>query len=242
MPKPHYIVAATKTWNRKAFDSYREQLAGEWTFVSQQDELSTELVAKVSPRFVFFPHWSWVVPKEIWSNVECVCFHMTDLPYGRGGSPLQNLISRGNQNTSVTALRMEAELDAGPIYLKRPLCLSGRAQDIYERAADTVFDMIVEIVEQEPEPIPQVGDIVHFKRRSPSESVLPMQGTLENIYDHIRMLDAEGYPLAFIDHGGFRIEFSFASAKTPDEVSATVTIRSCANSSTQIKQNQRTDD
>ncbi len=28
---------------------------------------------------------------------ECVCFHMTDVPYGRGGSPLQNLIIREPQ-------------------------------------------------------------------------------------------------------------------------------------------------
>ena len=32
--------------------------------------------------------------QEIHENYKCIIFHMTDLPFGRGGSPLQNLISR----------------------------------------------------------------------------------------------------------------------------------------------------
>jgi len=37
----------------------------------------------------------WIILKEIFENYEIILFHMTDLPYGRGGSPLQNLIVRG---------------------------------------------------------------------------------------------------------------------------------------------------
>ncbi len=37
--------------------------------------------------------------------------HMTDVPYGRGGSPLQNLIARGHTSTKLTAMRMTAEVD-----------------------------------------------------------------------------------------------------------------------------------
>ena len=44
---------------------------------------------------------------------------MTDLPYGRGGSPLQNLIINGHKETMMSALRCVQELDAGPIYLKK---------------------------------------------------------------------------------------------------------------------------
>jgi len=37
---------------------------------------------------------------------------MTDVPYGRGGSPLQNLIVRGHTETKLTALRCVRDLDA----------------------------------------------------------------------------------------------------------------------------------
>jgi len=38
---------------------------------------------------------------------------MTDLSYGRGGSPLQNLIVRGYKDTMISALWIEKELDSG---------------------------------------------------------------------------------------------------------------------------------
>ena len=97
------------------------------------------------------------MPADIVERFECVCFHITDVPYGRGGSPLQNLILRGHKSTMLTALRMVEELDAGPVYLKRPMALDGRAEEIFERAADTVYDLIADIVTREPNPTPQFG-------------------------------------------------------------------------------------
>ena len=42
---------------------------------------------------------------------------MTDLPFGRGGSPLQNLIVRGYKETMLSAIKCVGEVDAGPIYI-----------------------------------------------------------------------------------------------------------------------------
>ncbi len=60
-------------------------------------DLEVSKLLEFSPRYIFFPHWSWIIPKEIYEKFECVIFHMTDLPFGRGGSPLQNLIVRGHK-------------------------------------------------------------------------------------------------------------------------------------------------
>jgi methionyl-tRNA formyltransferase len=40
---------------------------------------------------------------------------MTDLSYGSVGSPLQNLIVAGHEQTLFSALRMVAEMDADPV-------------------------------------------------------------------------------------------------------------------------------
>lgn len=153
---------------------------------------------------------------------------MTDVPFGRGGSPLQNLIQAGIKETKVTALRMVEEMDAGPVYAKRTMSLAGRAEDIYLRAGELSWEMIRWIIETQPEPIPQQGEGTCFKRRKPEQSVLPMEGTLEKIYDHIRMLDAPTYPLAFIEHGDFRLEFSHAEFNG-EEVRAQLVIRKRQN-------------
>src|SRR5699024_5051687 len=99
-----YVLAASKPWVLDTFSLLRPRLPGEWSIVSTRAELAAILPS--SPRCLFFPHWSFRVPAEVTSRFECVCFHMTDLPYGRGGSPLQNLISSGHDETMLTALRM----------------------------------------------------------------------------------------------------------------------------------------
>jgi len=205
-----YLVVAIKPWNLVAFERRTPDLPGTWVLVSQSESLTADLVARLQPRYVFFPHWSWHVPNDVLAAAECVCFHMTDLPDGRGGSPLQNLIQRGHKETVLSALRMTDEVDAGPIYLKRHLSLQGSAQEIFERAAETVYDMIGCIVAEQPEPTAQVGEPTIFERRRPEQSALPATDDLDALYDHIRMLDAEGYPRAFLDRNGLRIEFSDA--------------------------------
>jgi methionyl-tRNA formyltransferase len=206
-PAKRYIVAGCKPWNRRVFDEILSKLTGEWHYVSEREQLSPACLQELRPRYVFFLHWSWKVPAEIFDEVECVCFHMTDVPYGRGGSPLQNLMIRGHRNTKLTALRMAADFDGGPVYLKRNLSLEGGAEEIYLRANALSANMIKQIVKDEVQPVPQTGEPVNFKRRKPEESRIARGESLELLHDFIRMLDAEGYPRAFLSHAGYRFEF-----------------------------------
>lgn len=193
--------------------------------IDDPEQMTLNALDQQTPRYVFFPHWSWRVPNEILSRYECVCFHMTDVPYGRGGSPLQNLILSGHTTTMLTALRMIEDLDAGPVYLKRPLSLDGSAEEIFSSAADLIYDLIAEIVAEEPAPTPQMGEAVMFRRRTPQESRLPTDAVGASLYDFIRMLDAPTYPKAFLECGRLRLEFDQARLVSPDVVEARVTIR-----------------
>jgi len=203
-----YLVLGCKPWNRRLFDELLSKLPGRWYYLGSRDEFSCDAVRKIAPRYLFSLHWSWKVPQEIVDQFECVCFHMTDVPFGRGGSPLQNLIVRGHRETKLTALRMTRDFDAGPVYGKEPLSLEGGAEEIYLRAGRLSAKMIESIIRQEPKPALQQGKPVNFKRRKPEESQVGNPTSLEQLHDFIRMLDAEGYPRAFLDHSGFRFEFS----------------------------------
>lgn len=205
-----YLVLGSKSWSRQVFRQVISKYPGNWHFIGSREELTLDIVKALNPRYIFFLHWSWRVPEEILQNYECVCFHMTDVPYGRGGSPLQNLILRGHHQTQLTALRMERDFDTGPVYLKIPLSLEGTAEEIYIRATRLSAQMIAQIIHDEPVPIPQTGEIVMFKRRKPEESEIPELDSLNALHDFIRMLDAEDYPRAFLIYRGFRYEFSRA--------------------------------
>jgi methionyl-tRNA formyltransferase len=219
-----YIVASSKSWHGAGFDDLKRLDGGRWVWASSPEDLLRSAQEESELRYIFFLHWNWHVPAELWSNFECVCFHMTDVPYGRGGSPLQNLIVAGHKSTKLTALRMVEEMDAGPVYAKWELPLDGRAEEIYIRAGELSFEIIRWMIRNEPSAEPQQGEVVNFKRRKPSQSVLPDAGALRSVYDHIRMLDAPTYPLAFVEYGNLHLEFSNAEL-LEDEVVARVVIR-----------------
>jgi len=87
------IIATIKSWNIKNAEKLGENLKERYNLLilTQKNDLTYENLNKIKPIFMFFPHWSWKIPREIYENFDCVGFHMTDLPYDRGGSPIQNL-------------------------------------------------------------------------------------------------------------------------------------------------------
>ncbi len=225
----HYVVATLRPWHVAEFHAVTPAFPGHWHLVTDPAGLTAEALDALAPRYVFFPHWSDKVPAGLLERYECVCFHETDVPYGRGGSPIQNLIVRGHTETVVTALRMIGDFDAGPVYDKRPLSLLGGAEEIYLRAARTVFAMIADIAAAEPVPVPQTGTPTVFARRTPAQSAVPERpDTLQTVFDHIRMLDAPGYPPAFIECGGLRLELSRPVLRT-GRIEADVTITLAAD-------------
>jgi len=207
------VLATGKQWHDHMKDRLEKKTGVSFIRLKSKDDLSNERLAAINPRYVFFPHWAHIIPENIHSNYECVIFHMTDVPFGRGGSPLQNLIERGIYETRISALRCVAELDAGPVYSKRPLSLHGSAEEIFIRAGAIIEDMIVEIMRENPEPFPQEGAVVSFDRRKPLQSDISGLQFLDRVFDYIRMLDADGYPRAFLTIGNFKFEFSRAALK-----------------------------
>jgi methionyl-tRNA formyltransferase len=219
------IIVSEKEWHRNLVKELQEIFKNiNWILIDGRNDFSFQNLQELDPIQIFIPHWSYIIPSEIYTNFECIVFHMTDLPYGRGGSPLQNLICRGKKETKISALRVEKGLDTGPIYLKKSLSLMGTAQEIFLRAKFLVKEMIIEIIDNQLTPVVQEGEIIEFKRRKPENSNLEGIVETEKLYDHIRMLDCDGYPPAFIETEEFRFEFSRASLRSEIEILADVRI------------------
>jgi methionyl-tRNA formyltransferase len=219
----NFIIATIKDWNVEQYRKAAPMLTGNWSLLTKPSQLTIEHLRKLKPRYIFFPHWSWLVPEDIINEFTCICFHMSDVPYGRGGSPLQNLISRGHTETKLSALRMTKQLDSGDVYLKAPLSLEGSAQQIFERCAELTFEMIASIVNLAPIPIAQHGEVTTFTRRRPEQSEIKGNETITELYDLIRMMDAESYPKAYIHHHDIKLTFERAHL-SDDNLIASVTI------------------
>jgi len=198
--------------------------ADEIYHIRQPKDLDFGLLKAMEMDYIFFTHWSEKIPAEIYENFHCILFHMTDLPYGRGGTPLQNLILRGHDKTKISMIKVEEGMDTGPVYMKWPLGLEGSADQIYRRASDKIFyfmikDFLMGVLEDRPtEPVEQARLAVDrnipreiFRRRKPKDSdITEACWDLKEHFDRIRMMDAPGYPVAYVEVGGFKYFFTKA--------------------------------
>ena len=205
------VLVSEKPWDASCADELDAIIDEDVIFISDKALVVEENLRDIQPRYVFFLHWSYYIPASVYENFVCVVFHMTDLPFGRGGSPLQNLIARGIYKTQLSALRCVKELDAGAVFLKRELSLFGTAEEIYIRSTKLAKDMIVEIIETKPIPQKQEGEPVVFRRRTPAQSDMQDLASLDKVFDWIRMLDADGYPNAFLETTHLRLSFRRAA-------------------------------
>lgn len=214
----NYIIATIRPWNTELFQKKIKEWGSNWYLITKKDELTINLIKKINPRYIFFPHWSWIIPKEIYENYECIGFHCSDLPYGRGGSPLQNLIVLGHKESAVTAFRITKDVDAGDIYLKKYFSLNGLAEEIYVRMSKIIAEMIENLTETKHIPYTQKNVSGEppkvWIRRTPEQSEILRTETLERLFSHIRMLDAEDYPRAFINYGKFKLTFGRPALRT----------------------------
>ena len=205
------VIACSKKWfliNKKTLNLKKKKNV---FFIKDKNKLTLKKLKKIKPTKIFFPHWSFKVPEEIIKNYECICFHTAPLPFGRGGSPIQNLILRGFLASPVCALKMTDTIDGGPIYLKRNVSLKGNLSEIFNRISNVINTMIKHLIKKKVIPKKQKGKIYYFERLNYKEGFLKQDLSLGKIYDKIRMLDSDQYPKAFIDLKNIKIELTNAN-------------------------------
>jgi methionyl-tRNA formyltransferase len=213
------IILSEKEWNKDLIFKLKDEFQNvNWLLIDAKKDFTLTNLSQYKIDKIFIPHWSYIIPEKIYSAYECIVFHMTDLPYGRGGSPLQNLIVRGHSETKISALRVVKVVDAGPIYLKKKLDLTGTAKEIFSNANEIIENMISEIISKKINPKAQEGEVVKFSRRKPEDGNIEEVEDLEKVYDYIRMLDADGYPAAFLETENLKLEFTKAHFNRDEEI------------------------
>jgi methionyl-tRNA formyltransferase len=185
--------------------------------ITNKKYLNLEKINTINPHIIFVPHWNWKIKKEIFDKYITIIFHSTPLPFGRGGSPIQNMILKGFSKTKICAIQAKDEMDSGNIFLKKNLSLKGSANEIYIRMYSIILEMIKLLTRNKlPKAIPQKGKIVIFKRRNERESYVDFSSfKIDKIYDYIRMLDLDyrKFPKAYTRLGRYKLIFSKVKKK-----------------------------
>jgi methionyl-tRNA formyltransferase len=220
------IIATSKKYNINDAMDFINYNENNCKLVFYKNNLQIQ-IQKFKPDIIFFVHWSYIIPFEIYNNYKCIVFHTADLPFGRGGSPIQNNIANGIYKTKISAIKVEKEIDSGDIYLKEDIELNGSLKEILKRISKIIFNiMIPKIIDGNYVLKKQVGKPSYFSRRKKEDGEIKEYFDINKIYDYIRMLDSgdDEYPRAYINFGDYQFNFSNANFKDK-KIIATIEIK-----------------
>lgn len=147
-----------------------------------------------------------LVPTSILSfNKNNIVVHASDLPKGKGFSPLQWQIVEGQNDIPLTLFEVVEKVDAGPYYLKDVIRFKGSEllDEMREAMAIKIIDMCFNYISncENLKPIEQSGEESFYRRRIASDDELDVNKTIAEQFNHLRIADNETYPLYFLHKG-----------------------------------------
>jgi methionyl-tRNA formyltransferase len=94
----------------------------------------------------------------------CLNIHGSLLPRWRGAAPIHAAIRAGDSETGITIMQMDAGLDTGAMLLKRSVPITAQTTTalLHDVLAEMGADMIVDVLNTMPTPVPQPADGVTY--------------------------------------------------------------------------------
>ncbi len=149
----------------------------------------------------FYLSCSHVTPPETLDRFDHnLVVHESDLPHGRGWSPLSWQIIEGASGIAVTLFEAESTVDSGVIYAQEWLDFNGTelVGELRAAQAAATVDLCKDFVRDYPQSAmfgsPQVGEETRYRRRTPADSALDPDVCLAEQFDLLRIADNEQYP------------------------------------------------
>ncbi len=158
----------------------------------------------------FYLSCSRIVPKEVLARfAHNLVVHESDLPCGKGWSPLTWQVLAGADRIPITLFEAAEAVDAGPIYLQDVIALDGSelVDELRGKQAKATLDLCRRMVDSYPVVLEraraQSGDGSWYPRRRPADSAFDPTGPVAEQFDLLRVADPDRYP-AFFDLRGSR--------------------------------------
>ncbi len=140
-------------------------------------------------------------PAVLAMNENNIVVHESDLPKGRGFSPVAWQVLAGAESIPVTLFEATADMDAGPVWLRSMMMLDGTElmPELRRKQGEKTVEMCLEYLELRDTltPVPQRGGGSEFRRRNQEDDRLDPDKTIEELFDHLRIVDNERYPAWF---------------------------------------------
>jgi methionyl-tRNA formyltransferase len=148
-------------------------------------------MALAEPDSVCICAFGALIKEPLLSAYPMLNVHPSLLPRWRGAAPIERAIEAGDDETGVSIMRPTAELDAGPVCLQRsvPIQPNDDYGSLSRRLADLGGELLVEVLDAQPECRPQPEDGVTFADKiGPEDRRLDPERTATDLARRVRAL------------------------------------------------------
>ena len=134
-------------------------------------------------------------------NTHNIVIHASDLPQGKGFSPLQWQIIEGKDKIILTLFEAVELCDAGDYYFKDSIELQGNEllQELHSLLAEKIIDMAKHYVlhYKDLTPLKQSGEDSFYPKRTRKDDELDPNKSIAELFNQFRIANNEDYPLYF---------------------------------------------
>ena len=151
--------------------------------------------------YVFVLGYTKILPKSfIERNKLGMVIHESNLPEGKGFSPLQWQILQNKNIIKINLIKLESKVDSGDIILTDDLKLNGSElyDEIRNKQAEVTFRLIDKFLKQKINCYKkQKGNETFFKKRSPADSKIDIKQSLKKSFNLLRVCNNKKWPAFF---------------------------------------------
>jgi methionyl-tRNA formyltransferase len=137
--------------------------------------------------------------------------HESNLPKGRGWSPLIWDILNGKNKIHISLLEAEDKVDSGKIWKKESFNFEGN--EIFDEINSRIFPICIHLIDFAIKnyktilPKPQKGKPIYYPKRTPINSEISINKSIKSQFNQIRIADTERYP-CFFNYKGFKYKIT----------------------------------
>ncbi|MGE4297645.1 MAG: hypothetical protein AB7E47_06420 [Desulfovibrionaceae bacterium] len=150
-------------------------------------------------------------PEQLARHSHNLVVHESDLPRGRGWSPVAWQVAAGAASIPVALLEAVVRADAGPVYLRDAIALDGveLLPELRDKQGRKTMDMVLAFLARWPDldPVTQQGEPTYFRRRGEEDDRLDVDKPLGELFNRLRVVDNERYP-AWFEYNGRRFRLA----------------------------------
>lgn len=157
-----------------------------------------------------------ITPEDILKrNRYNLVVHASDLPKGRGFAPMTWQILEGKNSIPFSLIEAVKNVDAGVVYYKEYLELSGNelCDELRHLQGEKSIELCKKFLKspQPPRGTEQTGEATVYPRRRPEDSRLDIDKTILEQFNLLRTVDNKRYP-AFFEHMGKKFKIQIEEA------------------------------